>query len=212
VFDEAANTMKGEILFVNSGVSEGIQARLAEFVGVTAEDMPTMRILAPGQSMKKYNYSGDVNALTTESIKTFIEDFKAGKVEEFLKSEPIPETQEGPVTVVVGKSYEQIVNDPTKDVLVKFYAPWCGHCKKLEPVWRELAEKTADIEDLVIAKFDSTANEVSNLEIRGYPTLKFFPKDNKAGVAYEGDREVADFLKYFGEKSEAYKQHQTKSS
>lgn len=49
--------------------------------------------------------------------------------------------------------------DETKDVLVEFYAPWCGHCKTLEPKYVELAEKLAYNKNLVIAKMDSTANE-----------------------------------------------------
>jgi len=89
-------------------------------------------------------------------------------------------------------------------VLVKYYAPWCGHCKALAPVWDQLGEDTKDIEDLVIAKFDATANEVAGVDIRGYPTLKYYPKDNKAGVDYSGDRELDDFKKWLGENSSAY--------
>jgi thiol-disulfide isomerase/thioredoxin len=37
------------------------------------------------------------------------------------------------------------VADPSKDVLLEVYAPWCGHCKKLEPVYAELAERFADV-------------------------------------------------------------------
>ena len=43
--------------------------------------------------------------------------------------------------VVVAESFEEIVNDPEKDVLIEFYAPWCGHCKSLEPKYKELAEQ-----------------------------------------------------------------------
>jgi len=44
-------------------------------------------------------------------------------------------------------------------VLIEFYAPWCGHCKKLEPEYLKLAKKLAHDKNLVIAKFDATAND-----------------------------------------------------
>ena len=43
--------------------------------------------------------------------------------------------------MVVGKNFDEIVNDESKDVLIEFYAPWCGHCKSLAPKYEELGEK-----------------------------------------------------------------------
>lgn len=60
-----------------------------------------------------------------------------------MKSEEIPADNSAPVKVVVGKQFDEIVLDETKDVLVEFYAPWCGHCKALEPKYDELAKKLA---------------------------------------------------------------------
>uniref|UniRef100_A0A0M3JC03 protein disulfide-isomerase n=1 Tax=Anisakis simplex TaxID=6269 RepID=A0A0M3JC03_ANISI len=89
-----------------------------------------------------------------------------GKIEPYMKSEPIPESQ-GDVKVVVARSFKEMVMDVKKDVLIEFYAPWCGHCKALAPKYDELGEKLAK-EDVVIAKMDATANDVPPLfEVRG---------------------------------------------
>jgi len=94
------------------------------------------------------------------------------------------------------------------DVFVKYSAPWCGHCQKLAPIWDDLAADLKNVKNLVIAKFDATANEVEGVDIRGYPTLKWYPKGGKAApVDYEGERDVEGFKKWFAEHSEAYKKH-----
>lgn len=139
--------------------------------------------------------------ITVENIGSFVEDFSAGKIEPSLKSEPIPETQEGPVTVVVGKNYEDIVLDDTKDVLIEFYAPWCGHCKALAPKYEELAALYGDEykDKVVIAKVDATTNDVPD-EIRGFPTIKLYPAGAKSEpVTYSGSRTVEDLIKFVKE-------------
>jgi len=67
--------------------------------------------------------------ITEKAVGKFVDDFVAGKVEPSIKSEPVPDKQEGSVTVIVAHNYKEVVMDDEKDVLVEFYAPWCGHCK-----------------------------------------------------------------------------------
>ena len=101
---------------------------------------------------------------------------------------------------MVGKNFEEVVFDESKDVLVEFYAPWCGHCKSLVPIYEELAKKLAYNKNIIIAKMDATANEVKGVSIKSFPTIKFWSKNNKANpVDYSGDRDVEGFIKFLKE-------------
>merc|ERR1712047_44067 len=113
-----------------------------------------------------------------KTFESFLNDYEAGKLVPYLKSEPVPETQ-GAVKVAVAKNFDELVTQNTKDVLIEFYAPWCGHCKKLVPTYDELGEKMAD-EEVEIVKMDATANDVpAGFNVRGFPTLFWYPKDTK---------------------------------
>ncbi|XP_071400813.1 protein disulfide-isomerase A3 [Centroberyx affinis] len=147
---------------------------------------------------------GDKYVMTEEftrdgkALERFLQDYFDGKLKRYLKSEPIPENNDGPVKVVVAENFDSIVNDDSKDVLIEFYAPWCGHCKSLEPKYKELGEKLASDPNVVIAKMDATANDVpSPYEVRGFPTIFFAPAGQKMSPKkYEGGREVSDFISY----------------
>ncbi|XP_062245483.1 protein disulfide-isomerase A3 [Platichthys flesus] len=147
---------------------------------------------------------GDKFVMTEEftrdgkALQSFLQGYFDGTIKRYLKSEPIPENNDGPVKVLVAENFDEIVNDDSKDVLIEFYAPWCGHCKTLEPKYIELGEKLADDPNVVIAKMDATANDVpSPYEVSGFPTIYFSPAGSKmAPKKYEGGRDVGDFLSY----------------
>jgi len=107
------------------------------------------------------------------------------------------------ITVLDSSNFDQIVLDGSKNVLVEFYAPWCGHCKHLAPTWEKLASVYKNENEVVIANIDAEkfGDVGSRYGVSGFPTLKFFPKENKEGVAYEGGRELSDFVKFINEKT-----------
>ncbi len=78
--------------------------------------------------------------------------------------------------MLVGKTFEREVLKADKDVFVEFYAPWCGHCKKLAPTWSELAKQINKSDSLILAKFDATENEADGVDIQGFPTLIYYKK------------------------------------
>ncbi len=97
---------------------------------------------------------------SVDSFKAFLAKFESGEVDPYLKSEPIPEDNTAGVKVAVGKNFDDLVTNSGKDTLIEFYAPWCGHCKKLTPVYDELGEKLKDEPGVQIVKMDATANDV----------------------------------------------------
>jgi len=134
------------------------------------------------------------------AFEQFLKDYEAGKIEPHMKSEPIPETQ-GAVKVAVAKNFDELVTKSKKDVLIEFYAPWCGHCKSLAPKYDELGEKMAE-EEVEIVKMDATANDVPPAySVSGFPTLYWLPSDTKTPEAYQGGREVDDFVKFISKKA-----------
>jgi protein disulfide-isomerase A1 len=113
-------------------------------------------------------------------------------------AEDVPEDwDKEPVKVLTGKNFQEVALAEDKFAFVEFYAPWCGHCKQLAPIWDKLAEKYVESKDIVIAKLDSTANELDSITVESFPTIKLFPKDGKDPINYEGARTLkamADFL------------------
>ncbi|KAG5020068.1 hypothetical protein JHK87_015923 [Glycine soja] len=120
------------------------------------------------------------------------------------------------VVVLTSENFNEVVLDETKDVLVEFYAPWCGHCKSLAPISISLRiscyhfktyEKVVTAfkleEDVVIANLDADKYKdlAEKYDVSGFPTLKFFPKGNKAGEEYGGGRDLDDFVAFINEKS-----------
>ncbi|KXN89629.1 Protein disulfide-isomerase [Leucoagaricus sp. SymC.cos] len=140
---------------------------------------------------------------TPELASEWAEQYLAGKLEPSLKSEPIPESQDENVYTVVGKTFEEVVLDDSKDVFIEFYATWCGHCKRLKPTWDSLGDKYASIKDrITIAKLEATENDLPPsvpFRIQGFPTLKFKAAGTRDFIDYEGDRSLESLVAFVEE-------------
>jgi len=195
ILKDQATKNKGKMLFVTINTDEEDHKRILEFFGIVDSELPTFRAIRLGEEMAKFKPEDD--KFDAENVKAFVSDFLEGKLKQHLMSEEVPEDwdKEG-VKVLVGKNFHEVAMNEEKDVLVEFYAPWCGHCKQLAPIWDKLGEKYKDHESIVIAKMDSTANELEEVKVQGFPTIKLFKKGTNEIVDYNGDRTVEGFSKF----------------
>ena len=195
---EIATENKGKMLFVTINTDEEDHKRILEFFGITDSELPTFRAIKLGEDMAKFKPEDD--SLATANVKSFVADFLEGKLKQHLMSEEIPEDWDATgVKVLVGKNFHDVAMNAEKDVLVEFYAPWCGHCKQLTPIWDKLGETYKDHPTIVIAKMDSTANELEEVKVQGFPTIKLFKKGTNEIVDYNGDRTEEGFTKFLEE-------------
>jgi|APSaa5957512535_1039671.scaffolds.fasta_scaffold01702_14 protein disulfide-isomerase A1 len=140
----------------------------------------------------KYPMKGEV---TSENLRKHLEAYESGELKPVLKSAAEPEQDADKPYTLVGSAFDTFVKE-NDHVFVKFYAPWCGHCKKLAPIWEELHTKLAD-ENVVIADYDATANENEQVEVKGYPTLKYYKNGN--AIDYRGGRDLESLMKFVEE-------------
>ena len=91
------------------------------------------------------------------------------------------------------ESFDAALNSG-KNVFVKFFAPWCGHCKRMKPDWDELMNEFGDSKSVVVAEVDCTIEEglCGEIGVRGYPTLKYWNAGEKKDSPsdYQGGRDL----------------------
>jgi len=178
-FRKAAEKLAGQAFFAKVDIGDSKANRIIEFVGVKKSDVPTIRAVAVpegGGMPAKYRFDDDV---TFENIVSFLQDYNAKNLRTYMKSEDPPAKNDLAVKTVVATTFKKIVLDPSKDVLIEFYAPWCGHCQKMAPELEKAAARLATIPNVVIATMDATANEVDGINVNSYPTFKWYPAFKK---------------------------------
>eukprot|EP01113_Clastostelium_recurvatum_P029134 TRINITY_DN3516_c0_g1_i1.p1 TRINITY_DN3516_c0_g1~~TRINITY_DN3516_c0_g1_i1.p1 ORF type:complete len:373 (-),score=133.28 TRINITY_DN3516_c0_g1_i1:82-1167(-) len=169
--------------------------------GVTG--FPTLKWF-PKNSNTPEDYNG---GRTIEELTAFIEQKSGAKGKG-------PKKAASSVVILDDSNFDSIVLDNTKDVLVEFYAPWCGHCKKLAPDYEVVARAFAGEPNVVVASVDADKYKDlgSRFGVTGFPTIKFFPKDNKEGDKYDGPRDIESFVTFLNGKAGTHRDSKGKLS
>ncbi|XP_015431249.1 PREDICTED: protein disulfide-isomerase A6 [Dufourea novaeangliae] len=103
------------------------------------------------------------------------------------------------VIELTDENFEKVVMDSEDMWLIEFYAPWCGHCKNLAPIWASAATELQG--KVKLGALDATVHRVkaSQYEIKGYPTIKYFAPGKKSFDSvqeYDGGRTSSDIVNW----------------
>mmetsp|Transcript_13989 Transcript_13989/g.47230 ORF Transcript_13989/g.47230 Transcript_13989/m.47230 type:complete len:474 (-) Transcript_13989:113-1534(-) len=143
---------------------------------------------------------------SSENFDAFVSKFIAGELKGKYKAPAAPPSYDdddgssfdGPWVVeeLTDDNFHEVVSED-RDVMVEFFAPWCGHCKALKPAYNELATLFEDVPTVGVAAMDATAHEVpEGFDVAGYPTLVLVPAKGGAPIPYEGPRDADSMAKF----------------
>lgn len=180
-----------------------------KLLGADKGPFPTF-VINKGRKNYVITRESEDEGLTYENVRSFIFKYLSGVLDPISKSQPIPDPKANSkkaVKDVVGLNFRDVVLNNKKDVIVKFYATWCSYCKKFEPVYEEAA-KAMSSAPVVFAQVDAPENDVPDfISIQQYPTIAFFPANNKsAPIYFRGQKSVDKIIEFvYGNAGSKYK-------
>lgn len=209
-FRAVAERHRATVASAVSGNTKGFEKQLFNILGIEDEPLPQLRIMSVNHDSDgrhhpahKFKPSAPLPSIdegtdkVEEAMSSFVTSVLTHRLAPYFRSEAPPEVPEpkGAVKTIVASNFAaEIARAP--NVLVEFYAPWCGFCRKMEPAYKELAKRVAGVSGLVIARIDATRNEVEGVHIAGYPTVYLYRQGETEPLLYSGDRSTRDMLKW----------------
>lgn len=194
ILAQVAPELKEKVQVVLSGIDKPHEKKLAEFSNIQEKDLPVVLLCDTRDDFKRFKLN---NLVSPETLLGFVSDWYNNKLSPLIKSEDIPENQEEDEYVLVGNTFDDVVFDKSKDVLVLFYTPYCGHCTEVAPIYKALAENLRHNSNLIIAKFNTDLNDNFSVTLKGYPGIVLWTVRNKAEpIHFSGERTLANFIDF----------------
>ncbi|KAL0354673.1 UNVERIFIED_CONTAM: protein disulfide isomerase-like 1-6 [Sesamum radiatum] len=174
---EIAKKFKSEILFVAVDIEEDNLAKPFLTLFGLEESAETSVIAFDYNSNSKYLLESDP---TSRNIEDFCTGLLQGTLSPYYKSQPIPENKNASVLTVVGKTFDDVVLRSPANIVLEVHTPWCITCETTSKQVEKLAKHFKGLDNLVFARIDASTNEHPKLQVEDYPTLLFYPANDKS--------------------------------
>lgn len=146
------------------------------YLRIEQEDLPTIRLVKPGEEILKYKFPVDLETMTSQDVLDYIKDFEEDKLTPFVLSEPIPQTSLlNGAEKIVGLDLDTYF-DGYRDLLVYVKTPFDKGGDRLRKVWDELVGSLVGIEGLVFGEFDLSLNEHAKIPLTDSYVFILFTK------------------------------------
>lgn len=119
------------------------------------------------------------------------------------KSKEIPNPR-GEVLKLTSASFASFLQSATSPMFVKFFAPWCGHCKKLAPTWVALAKHLQNRLTIAEVNCDEEKALCTQEGVPGFPALYFYPPGGEGKTEFTGSRKLERLLEWTQRASAEY--------
>lgn len=181
-YEKVASVLKG--VATVAALDADAHKSLAQEYGI--KGFPSLKVFAPGKQPVDYEGPREAKAMSNfvyKQIKALLNDRLDGKVGgSSQKSEPSVSVE------LNSKNFDELVIKSKELWIVEFFAPWCGHCKKLAPEWKKAAKNLQGKVKLGHVDCDADKTLMSRFSVQGFPTILVFGADKEKPTPYEGAR------------------------
>ncbi|XP_050383395.1 protein disulfide isomerase-like 2-3 [Argentina anserina] len=183
IWEKAATVLKGVATI--AALDADAHQSLAQEYGIRG--YPSIKVFVPGKPPVDYQGARDVKPIAEfalSQIKALLKDRLSGKSTggSSEKTEPNASVE------LNSKNFDELVVKSKELWIVEFFAPWCGHCKKLAPEWKRAAQNLKGKVKLGHVDCDAEQSLMSRFKVKGFPTILVFGADKESPVHYEGAR------------------------
>ncbi|URE14449.1 Ubiquitin-like autophagy protein Apg12 [Musa troglodytarum] len=191
-WEKAATVLKG--VATVAALDADAHKSLAQEYGI--KGFPTIKVFSPGKLPVDYQGARDVKPIAEfalQQVKALLKERLSGKAsgDSSEKSEPSASV------VLTSQNFDELVIKSKDLWIVEFFAPWCGHCKKLAPEWKKAANNLKGKVKLGHVDCDAEKSLMSRFNVQGFPTILVFGLDKRSPYPYEGAR-TASAIEAFG--------------